>query len=374
MGLPRHQRTRRSFAGTFERDHEQTIEAMDRGGHDIPNQAPSTPLGLRNIGVKRSAIPVVLRNPLGGKEPVHLSCTVDARVSLAAAKRGIHVSRIGDLLARRSGEVYPSLLDYADSLNADLRAAQKSESAMVAVEGIFTYLEEISGVKQKQSLEHLQLFAAADFDQDRSTRSCGIGFSHITACPCVQETYRNSFAGKGSERARAGKQVPLITHTQRCQTRITITRADEFPGLSELLACIDPVVVRNQNTLPREFELLNVHRAHAEPQFLEDVLRDLTRAVHRLVREKAPEGKIRIQSVSLESIHDFDMEGEIEFSVKDLDKILRGKTSAHLNGSVSLNGHAQPLAAEPVLQKAGRKKPGVPSRMKISPQGHSSRR
>src|SRR5205085_4906803 len=38
MNLPRHQRSRRSFAGTFERDHEQTIAAMDKGGHDIPNQ------------------------------------------------------------------------------------------------------------------------------------------------------------------------------------------------------------------------------------------------------------------------------------------------------------------------------------------------
>jgi GTP cyclohydrolase FolE2 len=373
MSLPRHQRSRRSFAGTFERDREETIAAMDRGGHDIPNQAPATPLGLRNVGVKRRAIPVLLQDPFGGAAPVQLSCEVQARVALEPGRRGIHVSRIGDILAQLSSRQHPSLLDYALAVNKSLRYAQKSKAASVSVHGTLTYLEKISGVKEKQSLEHLELLAGTTAAEGRLISSAGLGFSHITACPCVQETYRNSFADSFAL-IRARKQIPLITHTQRCRTRVQLTNAREFPGLPEWLACIDAVVVRNQNTLPREFELLSVHRAHAKPQFLEDVLRDLMRALHGLVRNRAPEATIRIEARSMESIHDFDMEGEIEFSVRELDTILRHKNGAALNGTISLNGVRHHAIAPPLSQKAGRKKPGRPLPMKRSPHSKSSRR
>lgn len=85
----------------------------------------------------------------------------------------------------------------------------------------------------------------------------------------------------------------------------------------ENVACIDGVVVRSQNTLPRELELLNVFRA----QFVEDAIRDLLREVYRLVRPRSSDGTLSIKSISMESIHDFDMEAEIEFSLRELDGI-----------------------------------------------------
>lgn len=333
MTLPRHQRTRQSFSEIFERDHDETIAAMDDGGHDIPNQAPAIRLTLQRVGVKRHHIPVRLVDPFGSSETVQLSCSVVACLRLAADRRGIHVSRIGDLLARLSGEIYPSLQEYAVRVNESLLASQECGSARVAVAGVLSYLEEVSGVKQKSSIEHLDLFAASDFDEDRPSFSTGVGFSHITACPCVQETLRHSFSPNDSTRATA---TPLLTHTQRCQTRVTISNAVEALSLPALLTCIDAVVVRSQNTLPREFELLNVHRAHARPQFLEDAVRDLLFSVYQAIGPRAPAASIRIQTISFESIHDFDMEGEIEFAVEELDRIFAAPAgTANRNGSAA---------------------------------------
>lgn len=323
MKLPGHQRSRPTFAETFERDHEQTILAMDQGGSDIPNQAPKTALRLQRVGIKRRSIPVLVSDPLGGGQIVQLSCSVNAYVSLEAQRRGIHVSRIGDLLAKLSGQVFPSLQDYAAQLSELVRAGQESHSAHVSVQGVFTYLENVSGVKEKASLEHLELFAAADFAGDRPSLSSGIGFNHITACPCVQETYRSSFLSDKPliQTTREGKQMPLLTHSQRCETRLMISGVTAVPTLPQLLACIDGIVVRTQNTLPRELELLNVFRAHAQAQFVEDALRDLLLGIYRLVRERSSEGAISIKSISMESIHDFDLEAEIEFSLRELDEI-----------------------------------------------------
>jgi len=346
MKLPSHQRARQTFSDTFERSHGETIAAMDQGGHDIANQSPRTALTVKRMGVKRRAIPVQLVDPLGGGQTVHLSSTVDAFVSLGSKRRGIHTSRIGDLLAKLTGTVHLSLHDYASQVNGLLRATQGSDTAQVSVHGVFSYLETVSGVKEKSSIEHLELFADANCTDGRVSLSSGIGFGHMTACPCVQETYRHSFGPNGSSASTIPfkKQSPLLTHSQRCQTRLMLCDVNEPPTLRELLACIDEIVVRSQNTLPREFELLNVHRAHAQPQFLEDVLRDLLPGLHRLVRKCSPQsgGRIEIKSASMESIHDFDLEGEIAYSLRELDRIFapdpapgaqRGAARFNLNSS-----------------------------------------
>lgn len=320
---PRHQRTRRGFDQTFARTAEQTIAAMNDGGHDIPNQAARLPLRIRRMGLTRSSIPVRLANPLGGTGTVDLSCDVDAFVDLAAERRGIHVSRIGDLLARLAVETFPSLSHYARRLHDELRAVQESDTATVAVRGVLTYLEAVRGVKDKSSLEHLDLSAEAATRGGVPALSQSVGFGHITACPCVQETYRNSFGPEHEalQRVVSETRMPLLTHSQRCRTRVTIAGAERPVPLEPLVACLDQVVVRSQNTLPREFELLNVHRSHAKPQFLEDVVRELTYGVYKLIARDYPKATIRIRSSSMESIHDFDLEGEIEYTVAELDRI-----------------------------------------------------
>ncbi len=357
--IPSHQRSRRSFAGTFERDHAETIAAMDSGGHDIPRQKPRIRLALRNVGIRRDSIPVNLIDPLGGSEVVQLPCKVDARVALGGERRGIHVSRIGDLLSQLSARSFVSLSEYSAELLRCLRTTQAAESATVAVEGVLTYFERVKGVKEKGSLEHLTLSGGASSSGEQTTSSSGIGFNHITACPCVQETYRHSFSSQ--ERSLGKGKLQLITHTQRCQTRIALVNLERVPSLTELLAAIDAVVVRSQNTLPREFELLNVHRAHAEPQFLEDVLRDLLRAVYSVVRPISARGGIEISSISLESIHDFDLHGEIAFSIKELDRAFASSASNQaMNGKHSSEAPAARKANTISVRSASgtrRKKP-----------------
>ncbi len=341
---------------------------MDSGGHDIPRQRPKTALALRTVGVRREAIPVLIADPFGSGAPVQLSCAIEARVGLDKKRRGIHVSRIGDLLAQLSGKVFPSVKDYAAELLERLVRTQNGESGSVTVEGVLTYFERVSGVKEKASLEHLTLHSHVSCFGGRTIASTGIGFNHITACPCVQETYRHSFSS-GARSAR-GRKLQLITHTQRCRTRINLIDILRFPSLPDLLGAIDAVVVRSQNTLPREFELLNVYRSHAGPQFLEDVLRELLRAIYNVVRPLSSEGEIEISSVSMESIHDFDMHGEIAFPLKELDKTFRHRVS----GS-SINGKKRDTPEGPglrVVQKAGRKNPGRLSQKKRSPQGQSN--
>jgi len=319
-----HQRHLPEFQEVFERSAEETIASMNETGRDVASQPAKHPLSIRSMGVARTSIPVVITNPLGGGL-AHISCSVDLLVGLAAEKRGIHVSRMGDVLARLAGEQYDSLHHYASRLIELLRTTQHAETAHVRVQGQLPYLEAIEGVKSKSSLESLGLSIEAEFANGQTQFTQGVIFSHITACPCVQQTYRQSHDDESSSFVNELelRQMPLMTHSQRCRTHVKLRGLAGPMNLLELLDSIDRVAVRCQNTMPREFELLTVFLAHARPQFLEDVLRDLSADLAKTLPDESDSARIVIDSISMESIHDFDLHGQIDTSLAEVRAISR---------------------------------------------------
>jgi GTP cyclohydrolase FolE2 len=316
--LPTHARPASDFQATFGRPADDTLAAMNEAGDDVPNQAPRHALAVARVGMTRTAIPIVIANPFGAPGTVHLACDVAAHVGLPPRRRGIHVSRLGHVLAELAGQPHASLHAYAVALCERAAEVQQADAADVAVSGVLSYLEHAGGVSPRASLEHVTLSAEARRRAGRIDAAHGIAFNHLTACPCVQQTYKH--AVEGLESAAVEARLPQPTHTQRCHTRIAIGPCAAPGSLDRLLGVVDGVVVRSRNTLPRDLELLAVHRAHREPQFVEDVLRALLAAVHGLIRDEHPDATIRIRSTSQESIHDFDLDGEIAASVRELDR------------------------------------------------------
>lgn len=318
--IPVHQRFQPDFIELFGRSEQQAITAMNAEDDDIPNQRPCQEITLPAMGVNRAHIPVSILDPFAADRTVQLYCTVKASASVSPLRRGIHVSRIGDLLARMSSKIYPSLQEYCAELCLRLGEVQDSGTATASVSGILSYLEEVRGVKHKNSVEHLEMFAEANSQAGVANVSAGIGFNHITACPCVQQTYKHALGDPHQALAHSlnEAQIPLITHSQRCTSRIKIIDAPTAVPIQALLETVDRVVVRCQNTLPREFELMTVYRAHKEPQFLEDALRQMLQAIYHLLRTDFPESRIHIQASSMESIHDFDIQGEISYTMNEL--------------------------------------------------------
>lgn len=319
--LPTHTRPAPDFQATFGRSAEDTLAGMNAAGDDVPDQSPRHALALTRVGITRTAIPLVIVNPFDTPGTVHLSCSVEAHVGLESGRRGIHVSRLGHVLAELAERPHASMHAYAIALCERVAEVQHASQAEVAVSGVLSYVEHVGGVSQRSSIEHVTLSAEVRHREGRTDAGHGIAFSHITACPCVQQTYRHALAGPGGDALAArDARLPQPTHTQRCHTRIAIGPCATPVPLDRLLAVVDGIVVRSRNTLPRDLELMAVHRAHREPQFVEDVLRDLLAAVHGLIRDEHPDATIRIRSTSQESIHDFDLDGEVVASVRDLDR------------------------------------------------------
>ena len=121
--FPRHTRNRVGFEEIFGRSAYTMIAAMDAAGDDVADQVPHHPIALRRMGVDRRAIPVTIADPFDSERSAQLSCAVSVSTGLEAGRRGIHVSRIGDVLARLSLESLPSLPDYAAALSVQVARA-----------------------------------------------------------------------------------------------------------------------------------------------------------------------------------------------------------------------------------------------------------
>jgi GTP cyclohydrolase FolE2 len=315
------------FATTFGVPAEDVLRAMDEAGDDIPYQRPEIGIGLPRVGLVREHVPLRLRDPFASGREVSLDACVRLLTEVPADKRGIHTSRIGSLLAEGVQVVHASLQEYVRWLAEELRTKEYGGGAEVRASGTLSYLERVEGWKgdkDKVSLEHVGLSAAATLQGGQWSESAGFVVQHITACPCVQQTYKHALQQARSDiDAALGQIAPLLTHSQRCTTRIEVRNLSGLLPFQSLFAAVDGCVFRVQNTLPREFELHLVYRAHRNPQFLEDATRQIASAVAGALGEEFAGSTLALHSTSMESIHDFDIVSELETPVAELWKVLR---------------------------------------------------
>jgi GTP cyclohydrolase FolE2 len=323
--LPVHQRTAPHFENVLGAAPAGVVASMDQAGDDPASQAPGYRLPISSVGLGREGVPVRILHPLEAGQETVLACDIDIRTTLDAAHRGIHVSRMGNVLAEVTLERYETLDAFTEQLCRRVQETQYGGTTTISVRSRFWYREAVSGFgskKDKVSLESVGLLSQVTRDASgRSQRLRGIEVDHITACPCVQQTLKHSLGQRKPDPVSHTPESPPLTHSQRSRTSVEVGSASG-PTIAALLQAVDEVLFRSQSTLPRPQELLLVLRAHQKPQFLEDVMRDLTQRVCRLSRELPDDAPLRIRSQSLESIHEFDLGGELVTSLAEARKAL----------------------------------------------------
>jgi GTP cyclohydrolase-4 len=302
------------FSDVFGSSGREVIAAMDEAGDDIAHQKPEHRLTLASAGVTRTQVPVSIADPLESSLQTLVYCDVVALTEVPAHKRGIHMSRMSDCIARLSGGSFRSLQEYASALAEKIRHGQYGGPTTINVSCSYSYLEQIPGRtpdKDKISLENIGLRAGSRQTRGEDRQTAGITLTNITACPCVQQTLKHATL----EDARL---LPTLTHSQRCETSFSVEDITGLLPVKELLESLDSVLVRTRNTLPREYEALLVYNAHRSPQFMEDVVRQAMMGGYNVLKDLFPESRLRVSSRCMESIHAFDITCELEFSIRDL--------------------------------------------------------
>ncbi len=292
---------------------------------DVQASAPATRVSLSRVGV--TGVEKVIRvkpgrNPGGGGSRelsgelyyAELECFVD----LDPAQAGAHMSRFEEAVGDAIDSVVLSEAPFrAETLAAHIaervRESQGGLRAEVSVKAHYpeTVPAPVSGIPTQ---EMYTLLGTAVTSERGTRRLTGVEAQGMTACPCAQgmvaDVSRTRLVEQGfseEDIARILDTVPLATHNQRGIGTLHIgcpEGCESDVDARRLLRIVESSMSSEiYELMKRPDELAVVEKAHANPRFVEDCVREMLRQVLEDLPELDDEAFVMARQENLETIH-----------------------------------------------------------------------
>ena len=294
---------------------------------DLQASRPATEVSLTRVGV--TGVEKVLRVDGGGErgtaspgdEPAgtgqlyfaELECFVD----LHPRQAGLHMSRFEETVNEAIDEVV-----LAETLKAEDLAARIAERIRVSQGGLRAevrvaarYPETVRAPVSGRPTQEIYTLLGTAVSSERGTRTLtGVEAQGMTACPCAQEMV----AGRARERLSARgldpdeveailEDVPVATHNQRGIGTLHVGCPEGRTAridARDLLRIVESSMSSEiYELLKRSDEVAVVEKAHANPRFVEDCVREMIRSVAEAYPELAEGGFVLARQENLETIH-----------------------------------------------------------------------
>jgi len=259
---------------------------------------------LTRVGIKGLRKPVIINRP--GHDGV-LQPEINLYVDLPSTLKGSHMSRNVEIICEMVDESirnpYPGLETVCGNITKEL--LERHEYASVAeIDMKADYFLERLSPSGKKSMELFTLMASALAKRGEAvTRTIGVEVIGMTACPCAMETTRALLAEKHEETDFS--KFPTITHNQRNISSLTFEFNDDSQiEADDLIDIVEGSLSSpTHEILKRGDEGLVVLKAHENPKFVEDVVRDILREVMNRYPHFSDSTIVTVRSESEESIH-----------------------------------------------------------------------
>ena len=307
-------------------------------GVDVQQGKPAVPLGLSRVGVTNQERNIQLLNK---GHPVLFSAQLDLFADLASDQAGVHMSRFGDavedLIQQMTREPAPSIESLAGKLARSVMSVQgalRSEAHIRAR----APLQKTTPISGKTSEDLYTLLAIASATHDRTRCLVGVETEGMTACPCAQDMVREYSSGRlkaegfsASEVERILAAIPIASHNQRGRGTLLVgapaprvwIRAENLVHLVEMAMSSETYAI-----LKRPDELFVVNKAHRQPRFAEDVVREMLLSLVDLFPDLPDETFVLAKQENLESIHKHNAFAERYGTLGELRRELSGKGQA----------------------------------------------
>jgi GTP cyclohydrolase IV len=277
---------------------------------DVQAGRPSTEVSLTRVGVRgvEKVIPVN-----GGLYLAQLECFVD----LNPRQAGVHMSRFEEVVNETIDDVVLSERLRAEELAAHIaqRVRKRQEGMRAEVRIAARYPETVTTPESGLPTQELYTLHGVAVHSERGTRTLtGVEAQGMTACPCAQ----GLLAGNARERLaddgftddeidRVLRAVPVATHNQRGIGTLHLGRPE---GLAVDIDAPDLLHIVEQSMSSEIYELMKrsdeaavVEKAHRNPRFVEDVVREMVRRVTERYPELRDGGFLLARQENLETIH-----------------------------------------------------------------------
>lgn len=274
---------------------------------DVQSRTPTSSYHLTRVGVKGVKKLVHIRR--GGNRAT-LMPTIDLFVDLPATQKGSHLSRNIEVINEIVDDSIREPVDGLETMCAVIAKKLLEKHTYASCSQVMMssdYFLERKIHPDKKSIENYKLIAQAIAERKNhipTKKLIGVEVVGMTACPCALETVKK-ILGTDKFRRRMLEEMPVMTHNQRNISSLIMEVSEEYP--IEANDLID--IVENSFSSPT-YEMLKrrdegeiVLRAHNNPKFVEDVVRDILRQVLKLYKYLPDDVTVIARSESEESIH-----------------------------------------------------------------------
>jgi GTP cyclohydrolase-4 len=282
---------------------------------DAQSSLPATEVSLTRVGVRgiEKVIRVNGSRDGGGLYFAELECFVD----LNPRQAGVHMSRFEEIVNEAIDEVVLHETLRAEELAARVAAhvRDRQEGMRAEVTIAARYPETVPTPASGLPTQEIYTLLGTAVVSERGTRTLtGVEAQGMTACPCAQDLVggrsRERLEAEGftdDEIERVMKAVPVATHNQRGIGSLHIGRPE---GVELDVDARDLLHIVEQSMSSEIYELMKrsdevavVEKAHFNPRFVEDCVREMVRRVAEAYPGLRNGGFVLARQENLETIH-----------------------------------------------------------------------
>ncbi len=281
---------------------------------DVQASVPATQVSLSRVGV--TGVEKVIRVKADGTENLFYA-DFECFVDLNPRQAGVHMSRFEEIVGEAINEVVLREAFRAEVLAAHVaqRVRERQGGLRAEVSVTARYPETVSTPATGQRTQEIYVLFGTAVASERGTRTLtGVQAQGMTACPCAQEMVaelaRERLAEKGfgpEEVERVIEAVPIATHNQRGIGTLYLGCPEDgeaWIDAPELLRIVESSMSSEiYELMKRPDELAVVAKAHSQPRFVEDCVREMVRQVLGNYHEMPAEAFVMARQENLETIH-----------------------------------------------------------------------
>lgn len=307
---------------------------------DVQSEQPRVSATLSRVGVTN--VERIVRIAANGGENLYfakLECFVD----LAAAQKGVHMSRFEEVVNEAIDEVVLREAFRAEVLAGHIaelvRERQGGARSEVTIEARYPENKPapVSGIETQ---EIYTMYGTAVASAAGTRRLVGVQAQGMTACPCAQDLVAERSHARLSEQGFSESQiekifgaVPVATHNQRGLATLHVGCPEDLAGAIDAEALLkiaeDSMSSEIYELMKRSDEVEVVEKAHRRPRFVEDCVREMVAGVsERFGTTLGPNAFVLARQENLETIHQHNVVAERYGLLMEVARELAG------NGSV----------------------------------------
>lgn len=279
---------------------------IDPKSLDCQSRLVENSFHLTRVGITGVRKPVVVHR---NDRDNHLTAVIDVFVDLPSTQRGSHMSRNVEVITEMIDESVRKKVTSLEELAANMcrKLLERHDYASYAeVHMSADYFLERRPDGGSKSLEPYKLIAKATARRgDGLMKLIGVEVLGMTACPCAMETVRHQLASKDPKLGERCGTVPMITHNQRNRTTLMVEVPEHVDiEADDLIEIVESSLSSpTYGILKRKDEAKVVLDAHANPKFVEDVVRDILAKLLDRYKSLDDSVLVTVRSESEESIH-----------------------------------------------------------------------